>query len=469
MIKTNQKNKNKKRIKIVNKKFTLVKKHVKLFIGYLVNHPVAIIKAFPFLLLKGSDRFFDKLHQIENKQKNIKKTKSSFYYRLLQIKHWLSKIFFSPIFFLKLIFSKFFVPIYFIVTLLFFLTFKLFYLIFSIFRRKFKTNKDKNIINGISFIIPTWNKKDMVVDCVKNLDFIASNESINIPKEIIVIDNGSIDGTFEELLKLKTETLLIPVRSNINLGFARGINLGASNAKYNYIYLMNNDMVPKPKLIAEIVNFAQNLLKKNKPFFGLSSQIFFYDPKKIREESGKNYYHPDFGYLYVAHCVNDHNLQTPSITGYPGGGSSLINKDLFLKLGGYDRDLYLPLYDEDLDLGFIAWKFGFPSYFVPSSQIIHHHRSSSKKLKSDPNYYMFKNWLTFILKNYDSLSLILSHILFYPVRMFKDQRFVDYAWENTKIMHKILYKKIMLSRYKKVYKDSELINFPKFEFDFDNK
>jgi len=444
-------------------------KEVKLFIICLINHPTAFIKAFFYLMINGLDEFINKLKQIENKQKKIKKIESTPYYRLLQIKYWLKKIFSSPVYFIKAIFSKVFPLIYFLIIILFFFTFKLFEFIFSIFKRKLEIDKNKTTINGISFIIPTWNKKDMVIDCVKNLDKVASNEYKNIPKEIIVINNGSIDGTFEELQKLNTKTPLVPVRSNTNLGFASGINLGAAKAKYNYIYLMNNDMISKPKLITEIVNFAQKLLGENKPFFGLSSQIFFFDPTKRREESGKNYYHPDFGYLYVAHCVNNYNLKTPSITGYPGGGSSLINKDLFLKLGGYDKDLYLPLYDEDLDLGFIAWKFGFPSYFVPSSQIIHHHRSSSKKLSMDPNYYMFKNWVTFVLKNYDSWSLILSHIFFYPLRMFKDQRFISYAWENTKIMHKILYKKIMLSRYKRFYKDSELINFPKFEFKFNNK
>ena len=472
ILENNNKYKNKivnKRKEIFKKRSDYLKKLTKIFAVYIISHPVAIIKALPFLLLKGSHKFIDKLHQIENKQKVIKRPEFTFTQQLLQIKYFFIRIFFLPFYILELIFYKIFILIYFFITLLFFSVFKLFYLITFIFRKKLAINKDKTVINGISFIIPTWNKKDMVIDCIKNLDLISSVECSDIPKEIIVIDNGSIDETFEALLKLNIKTPLVPIRSNVNLGFAKGINLGASGAKYNYVYLMNNDMIPKTGLISEIVNFAQSLLKKNKPFFGLSSQIFFYDPKKRREESGKNYYHPDFGYLYLSHCVDNNNLQAPSITGYPGGGSSLINKDLFLKLGGYDKDLYLPLYDEDLDLGFIAWKLGFPSYFVPSSQIIHHHRSSSKKLKQDPNYFMYKNWLTFVLKNYDSCRLILSHIFFYPLRMLKEQRFVGYAWENTKIIHKILYKKIALSGYRRIYKDSELIDFPKFEFKFYNE
>jgi len=447
-------------------KYLLTSKEIKILLSYVINHPISVIKAFFYLLFNGKDKFFTKLHQIEVKQKKLKKVKPTPYFKLLQIKHLLIKMFFSPISLIKQILFKTFVPIYFIATILFFLLYKVCYFFISFFQNKLKIIEGRSKIDGISFIIPTWNKKDLVLNCVKNLDKVSSTECKDIPKEIIVIDNGSIDQSYEELKKLKTKTSLNVVRSDTNLGFARGINLGASKAKYNYIYLMNNDMIPKPNLITEILKFGQNLLKNNKPFFGLSSQIFFFDPTKRREESGKNYYRPDFGYLYVAHVVNEVNLTDSSITGYPGGGSSLINKELFLKLGGYDSDLYLPLYDEDLDLGFIAWKFGFPSYFVPNSQIIHHHRSSSKKLAMDPNYYMFKNWVTFVLKNYDSLSLFLTHIFLFPFRMLSDQRFVTYAWENTKIIHKILYKKIMLSKYKRVYNDTELINFPKFEFNF---
>jgi len=439
--------KNKINKKILSKKISFESKDFKWFSYYIFCHPVAIIKALFILIFYGPNEFLVRLDKIKelNSFANIKKSNI-----------------------LTQIFAIIFIILFFLISILFFSLYKAFYLLLYVIRKKMKIAKNKKRLNGISFIIPTWNKKDMVLECVKHLDKIASSEAKDIPKEIIVIDNGSVDNTTEALNNLKTTTSLKVIYSKTNLGFARGINLGASKAKYNYIYLMNNDMIPKPKLISEIVSFAKKLLKENKPFFGLSSQIFFYDLKKRREESGKNYYRPDFGYLYVAHCVNENNLQSSSITGYPGGGSSLINKDIFLQLGGYDKDVYLPLYDEDLDLGFVAWKFGFPSYFVPTSQIIHHHQSSTKKLSMDPNYYMFKNWLTFILKNYDSCSLILGHLLLYPLRMVSDKRFGDYAWQNLKIFHKILYKKIILSRFKIVYKDSELINFLKFEFNFES-
>lgn len=435
-----------------------------LFTNYIVSHPISLLKAPILFLISGPIEFISKLKEIEYRQKKSELAhKITFFFVLFWVRNLIINL--IKLLFFRLLFSLFYLPI----NIIFFLIFKFSSYLIKPFEKRLKISNIRLKINGISFIIPSWNKKDIVVDCVKSLDIVASGECKNISKEIVVIDNGSVDDTYKALTKMKTNTSLKVIRSNTNLGFARGINLGAKKAKYNYIYLMNNDMIAKPGLIRELIKFAKKLLNKNKLFFGLSSQIFFFDSARRREESGKNYYCQDLGFLYVAHCINENNLIKPSITGYAGGGSSLINKELFLKLGGYDSDLYLPLYDEDLDLSFVAWKFGFPSYFIPSSQIIHHHRSSSKKLIRDPNYFMYKNWLTFILKNYDSFLLFINYIFLYSLRILAEDRFMNYAWQNLKIMPQILYKKIVLSRYVRVYKDWQLINFPKFEFRFENK
>lgn len=358
-----------------------------------------------------------------------------------------------------------FVPacLYFLISILFFSAYGIFSAILHPNKKPLSVTPAETEIDGVSFIIPTWNKKDMVIDCVRHLDNVLSSEVNDVAKEIIVVDNGSVDGTYEALTNLHTRTKLTIIKSETNLGFAKGINLGAKNAKYNYLYLINNDMIANPGVLTALISFARGLNKENKHFFGLSSQIFFYDRQKRREESGKTYYKPDFGFLQVAHSVNGINLESPSITGFPGGGSSLINKALFLKLGGYDGDVYMPLYDEDLDLGFIAWKLGYPSYFVPASTIVHHHRTSSKTLKADPDFYLHKNWLTFILKNYDSISMTVHHCFFYSLRMLGDTKFLAYAWHNVKIMNRIFNKKIFLSKFRNKYTDYELINFPRFE------
>ena len=317
-------------------------------------------------------------------------------------------------------------------------------------------------LNGVSFIIPTWNKKDMVCNCIQLLDKYLSIEYPKISKEIIIIENGSIDNSYEALIKLKTKIPLIILKQNTNLGFAKAINLATKKAKYNYFYLLNNDMEVQPGFFQEIINIANNLIQKNIDFFGIASQIFFFNSKIKRVESGKTYTDFKNGKLLVGHELNSKKLKNISLTAYCGGGSSLINKSIFNLLGNFDAPVYTPMYCEDLDLGFVAWKKGYPSFFCPNSHIIHHHRSSSKLLSVSPDYYIHKNFISFCLKNLD-IFLLLQLFIFYPLYIISKKDYWKYLVDNFKNISNINKSRKRLSKIPNVYKDIELIKFNDFE------
>jgi len=404
---------------------------------YLILHPWKIIKILYILITKGPS-------VLEKKYHNAQKRLTSGFHN-----NWTKRLFISIIYF-------FCILIFFIISSII----KLFSLLFA---KKISTKNNNTNIDGVSFIIPTWNKKELVLKCIELLDNHLSQEKINIKKEIIVIENGSNDNTAEAISSLKTKIPLVLLKQKTNLGFAKAINLALKHAQYNYVYLINNDMEPQKNFFSSIINTAQDLIKNNKDFFGIASQIFFFDPNKKREESGKTYSLPNSGYISIAHYIQEESLKKPSITLYPGGGSSLINKYYFQKIGGYDYKSYTPLYCEDLDAGFIAWKLGLPSYFDPNSQVVHHHRSSSVNLNKDPNYFMYKNWLVFILKNFDSPKNIFYHLFLYPIRIIFKDSYTKYSIESLRNIKNIFLSKINLFKYKTVNSDQKLINFSDFE------
>ena len=324
-------------------------------------------------------------------------------------------------------------------------------------------------ITGVTFIIPTWNKKDLVLSCVSLLDKCLSVECLGLLKEIIVVDNGSTDNSYQALLKLKTKTPLRVIKLDSNLGFARAVNLAVKEAKYNYLYLLNNDMEVQAGFFKEIIKTANTLLKKEVNFFAIASQIFFHDQSVKRVESGKTWTSFKHGKLLVGHELDPQKLKGLSLTVYAGGGSSLISAELFNRLGGFDSLVYTPLYGEDLDLGFVAWKKGYPSFFCPSSHVIHHHRSSSNLLSVIPDYYLHKNYLSFCLKNLTSLSLKLQLFLFYPFYLLFRKDYWKYLVDNLKNYRNISRSKKKLNKLPNVYRDTDLINFFKFEKKYGSK
>lgn len=352
------------------------------------------------------------------------------------------------------IISLLFYPIIFIFLVIYFFTTKIFSLLFIPFQKNLQLSQSAKKLNGISIIIPTWNKKDFIINCLKQI----SQLKLDLPFELIIIENGSTDGSLEAIEKFPANFQLQILAQKTNLGFAPAINLAAKKAKYNYLYLMNNDMVLKKDTLAQIITFAQSLIKKNQPFFSLASQVFFFDPTKKREESGKTYASLKYGFLRVAHVLDEKILQENSPTLYAGGGSSLFNKSLFLQLGGYDAASYKPLYGEDLDLGFLAWRCGFPSYYCAASQIIHHHRSSTVKLQLTPDFMMRKNFLVFLWKNLTSPFLIIQHLLLFPLLMIIKPVYASYFFADVKNLPDIFCSRLKTAHFKTIYSDQEIFH-----------
>lgn len=386
-------------------------------------------------------------------------------FKFWQDYNYFKKYFIKPAFLFPFKFAL--IIIYILLITCFYLIYKLLYIITFPFAKSLQIPPSQSKIDGVSFIIPTWNKAQMVAECVNKLVQILEKEYPKLKKEIIVVNNGSTDNTINSIESIKSFIPISLVNLPKNLGFAPAINTGCQNAKYNYVYLMNNDMIPKPKFFSSIISFAKLQIKQKQKFFGIASQIFFFDKTKRREESGKTYIYPYFGIIRAAHIINHQNLSEPSITCYPGGGSSFINKYLYNKLGGYDYQTYRPMYCEDLDLGFLAWHFGYPSYFMPQSQIIHHHRSSSNKITTDPSNYLFKNYIAFTLKNISSFTLFVNHIISFPLYTLINKKHFIYMLEIIPILPSILASKIKLLKYKTKISDSKLFNFNNFEINND--
>ena len=259
-----------------------------------------------------------------------------------------------------------------------------------------------------SIIIPTWNGRDLLDWCLKSL--YEDIERDGVSHEVVVVDNGSTDGSLEMAREKYPSTRLVAL--DRNYGFARAANEGVRKSTCDVVVLLNNDMAVEE-------GFIRNLLNRftDSDIFAVSSQILFDDPRKRREETGRTLARFVRGYMWLGHSERKSAWPGPAL--YAGGGSSAYDRAKFLDLGCFD-EMYRPFYVEDVDISFRAWMRGWRTLYEPSSVVHHRHQATigSRFSREFVEKVRFKNQLLFQWKVLQGWQL-LEHCIFLPALVVK--------------------------------------------------
>lgn len=230
--------------------------------------------------------------------------------------------------------------------------------------------------------------------------------------EIMVVDNGSCDGSVDFLRSHFPSVRVIPLDRNRR--FTGGNNAGVAAATNDIVVFLNNDMQVD-------LDFLKPLLDgfKDETVFAVSCQVFFQDKTRRREETGNTkarwrlgFIEPYHGEVPETRAAGQNYL--PIFWG--GGGSCAVDRSKFLAMGGLDT-LYDPFYLEDTDLSYQAWKRGWKSVLAVDSVVVHKHRGTNKQKFGD-NFVdntIRKNQYLFIWKNITFFPWTLTHLLCLPI------------------------------------------------------
>jgi GT2 family glycosyltransferase/glycosyltransferase involved in cell wall biosynthesis len=268
-----------------------------------------------------------------------------------------------------------------------------------LFGRRRLTPETKPNVRAASVVIPNWNGRDLLE---RYLPSVIAAMNGNPDNEVIVVDNGSEDGSAEYLRQNFPQVRLLALETN--LGFGGGSNAGFRAAKNDIVVLLNSDMRVEPDFLAPLLEpFSDEKV------FAVSCQIYLSDPLKRREETGLTEGWWEAGKPRVSHR-EDAAVNEPFPCFYAGGGSSAFDRRKFLELGGFD-ELLSPFYLEDTDLGFLAWKHGWKVLYHPRSIVFHEHRGTigRKFTQAYINSVLKKNFLLFTWKNIHGWGRLLSH------------------------------------------------------------
>lgn len=214
----------------------------------------------------------------------------------------------------------------------------------------------------ISVVIVSYNSQGFIEKCINSV-----LKNLSEKGEVIVLDNGSNDKTVDILKKFGNRIIL--KLSDKNLGFAKGYNLVAKQAKGEYLFILNPDTEIQRPIFDELIKFYETTVDAGIVVPKLimpngQSQAFV---RKLPTLWGavKEYI------LGITHAYSEYVPEgdKPQVVEMAYGAAWLIKKDLFEELRGFDEKFFL--YYEDVDFCKRLKKLSKKVYYYPKVSIKH--------------------------------------------------------------------------------------------------
>jgi len=282
----------------------------------------------------------------------------------------------------------------------------------------------------VSIVVASYNnKKDTI-------EFLKSIKNLEFPKEqleVIIVDNGSDDGTPKIIRKSFPHIKLIKLKKNF--GAPHALNLGFKKARGKYILKCDNDVVLEKKALKILLDY----LKSHPGIAIVGPKNYFKNPpKKIAPAAAK------FNF-WLGTTSTYKNLNKKHFVDYMQGSTILFPKRILGEIGYLDEDYGLWLFD-DQDFCLRATRKGYRVAYQPQAVIWHSTEEITNARPKKKLGQWYKNKLRFIIKNANILQIITSFSLqFFSIPyyafFYKDgtsRAIINGFWWNIKNINKTL-------------------------------
>lgn len=212
--------------------------------------------------------------------------------------------------------------------------------------------------------------------------------------EIIVVDNGSKENPVPKWVE-KYPTVQF-IRSEINLGFAGGNNVGIKAAKGDYLFLVNNDTIFTPNLVSILVG----TLDEHEHVGMVSPKLLYFDQPNMLQYAGyteMNYYTARNSCIGQFETDKGQYDSLIAKTGFAHGAAMMVKRSAIEKTGMMAENFFL--YYEELDWCDRIKRNGFEVWVNMSASIYHKESISVGKKSALKEYYMNRNRILFIRRN----------------------------------------------------------------------
>ncbi len=211
---------------------------------------------------------------------------------------------------------------------------------------------------AITVIIPNLNGKRFLGICLDSI-----NRQTFHDFSIIIVDNGSVDGSVEFIRDHYTDVQVIEFKEN--RGFGAAVNEGIKRAKSEYVCLLNNDVELHPNFLKEMIT----VLERKKDVDYCAAKMFNYYDRNLLDGAGEGVFRAGVGYrlgaLEYDIGIFDHQRRVFGAC----AGAAVYRRSFFEKVGYFDEDFFS--YLEDVDINFRANLYGLRCVYIPNAKVFH--------------------------------------------------------------------------------------------------
>jgi GT2 family glycosyltransferase len=242
----------------------------------------------------------------------------------------------------------------------------------------------------VTTIVVNWNLKEETNRCLESL------EKSTLPTRVVLVDNGSLDGSVSYLERRFPEIDII--RLGANIGFGRACNMAIQRIltrdQCRYIFLLNNDAVVHPQALTRLMEAAQA-----NPSAGIFGPKIYsrQDPNQIWYAGARR----RRGVLAAADTgrgqIDKGQFETLHQVDYVFGAAMLIQREVFERIGLFDERFFI--YLEDLDFCLRAQQAGYSPLFVPQAHVWHSGSASTARFIQMRRYHHLRSTVIFLLKH----------------------------------------------------------------------
>lgn len=239
----------------------------------------------------------------------------------------------------------------------------------------------------VTVVITNWNGRPFLGPCLKAVFAQAYRDF-----EVILVDNGSTDGSVDFMKEYFPEVRLIV--NEDNLGFAAANNQAIRSSRSEFVVTLNNDTEVCSAWLEELVRVAET----DSGIGACASRMLFAKHPKMINSAGIALDRAGIAWDWRGGEVDDSDEVEPEEVFGPCAGAALYRRQMLKTTGLFDEDFFC--YLEDVDLAWRAQWAGWRTFSVPTARVLHHHSGTAVEGSPFKSRLLGRNKVSMIVKNY---------------------------------------------------------------------